>query len=263
MPGGAAALEDLGAAVRAQAQAQGRWRHALRRLQRAVQHRQRATGFGGQLQAPQDLRVVLVRPQQHCGAGTAAQQLFRGPRRILLRRDHEAARERQAGLRQRRRVQRIRRRDEAEPAIRRREPHQRRQHQAQLAQASLRAADLGQRAQRPAAAGQGRIEHAAAAGHGRRGGVRFAAAPDVAACEHRVERRRKGARVAFACKSHSGTPRRPDFFFFRGIHAAPPSWRSTPTTSPSSTSASRRKSTSIGANSGLAGRRRTRSPWRS
>ena len=87
----------------------------------AEQHRHGAPGLGRHLQAAQP-RVFLrdaLHPEQHRAARARLERLLRGPERIFARggTHHEAALERDAGLRERRRIGQVRRIDPRDEAL--------------------------------------------------------------------------------------------------------------------------------------------------
>ena len=120
---------------------------------------------GGHLQAPQRACIGLLRPTQHRGAGAAAQALFEGPQRIArVGLDDPQLRQVHPGRLPRRRIGQVGRRDHHHPLALLRTTRQRRQQQRQLAYAIGRQQQLGQRAPRPAALRQQRVERGMAGG---------------------------------------------------------------------------------------------------
>ena len=200
---------------------------------RAAEQKSRAlAGLGRELQAAQALAVGLVEPGEHRAAGTGAQGLFNRPQGIGPRAwmDEEYVIEIHAGALECRRIRDVGRRHECQPAIALRETHERRQQQTQLTDAGAVDQDFGERALRPAAVQHGIEFRVAGRESGRRGSE--ASAPDIGALHQVFEAHRSFC------------------------------WRMTPTPTPSITSGVRRRSISIGSNSGFSGSRRTICPRR-
>lgn len=125
-----------------------------------------------ELQAPHRFAVGLHAPAQNGGGGVTVQRLFGGPQCIqfflvasLL--DDQQAFERHAGGGQRAGMQRMRRRDQDQPAIIGAELLAGRQQQRKFALPSAVAEQFGQRAARPASARQFAIQRRKSACHRR------------------------------------------------------------------------------------------------
>lgn len=113
-------------------------------------------GLGRQLQAPQLGKSDTFGPGQHGAATAAAQRLFAGPQRLLVvvRAHHQHALELQAVGLQRCRIGYPGWIHQHHPLPLFAQRRQCREQQAELTQAGLAAEQFGDRAQRPAPAGQ-------------------------------------------------------------------------------------------------------------
>ena len=125
-------------------------------------------------------------------AAPGTQHLLGRPQRIApLRGAHQGEMgEVDAGRRQGRRVRQMRRREQHHPLARPREGGKRRQHELQLAEAFAPREDLGERACRPAAAGQLAVELGEARRHRRHGACKRSSAPHRMPLQDLLERRR-------------------------------------------------------------------------
>jgi hypothetical protein len=165
----------------------GRERKAQWRARRAAalsgsppQHAPRAPVACRDLQTAQRARLRNVEPCERGAAIGGAQRLLVGPQcfaHVAAAHDDEA-REVDARGRERRRVRPVRRRDPHDRVVLARHAHERRQGEAQLADAFAREQDLRQRGGRPPAAGQDGVERRMARRQGGRLGRAIAAAPD-------------------------------------------------------------------------------------
>ena len=154
-----AALHDLHSqslAFALEAEPQGGRRRLLRGFRGTEQRHERAARFRRHGKAAQLVVARMVEPREQRMARPRAQHLLRRPQRIPppRRADHRQVREIHARRGQRRRIRHVRRREPHHPLPRRRQLGQRRQHELQLPDPFLQPQQLGQRADRPPAAGQ-------------------------------------------------------------------------------------------------------------
>src|SRR5688572_6816737 len=193
--------------------------------------RHRASGFGRHLQ-PAQPRVVLhlLEPQEHCAACARFERLLRSPHRILaIGGPHdEAALERNARLRDRRRIRQVRRVHPGDHVAAFGRAREGTRKQAHFPDADAVMQHFGERAHRPSSAGKLAIQGAMAGRYRRMDDVlELAAAPDAGKLRERRD---------------------------AGFHETPRErLRITPTATPSMASVSRGMSRCSVLKSGLAG----------
>ena len=168
---------------------------------------QAGAAVGGHLQPPQRGRVGLLRPAQHRGAGAAAQALLECPQRIARTGlDDLQPGQVHARVLPGRCIGDIRRGDQGDDATGAGHPRQRRQQQRQLTHAVGRQQQFGQRAPRPAALRQQRVQRGMAGGLAIGGDRRTApGVPQRARGEHRLQ----GDRLSHLNPSAPGRSTRP------------------------------------------------------
>jgi len=128
-------------------------------------------------QPPQLLVMGVAHPREERVAAPGAQRLLCRPERVTpaWSAHQREVGEIDAGGRERGRIRQVRRREPDDALARRGQANESRQHQPELADAFQVAKDLGQRARRPAAAGELGVQRRMAGGH-RRGSLNMAAA---------------------------------------------------------------------------------------
>ncbi len=214
----------------------------MRSLRRPEQHGDAASALGGDLQTAQ-LRIFRSRrrPREHRAAGVRAQGLLDGPERLLRRArlhdQHVIGIDARCG--ERRRIGKVGRGDPRDETPLARELCERWTEKAQFADALVRGQDFGERACRPAAARQRRVERREPRAHARARDLReVVAAPDVVATKDFAEGFVQGWRAGHAGKAGwppSSSTTRPASMqakstMYRSIgcwrrNLAPPNWR--------------------------------------
>ena len=160
---GAAALQHVNrelARVRGKRQPQRRTGGGAAVPGPAPQHAPRAAFARGDLQAPQRARLLHIEPCERGAAIAGAQRLLVSPQRFayVATAHHDEIREVHAGRGERRRVRPVRRGDPNDRTPLVRHAYERRQRQAQLADALAREQDLREPRSRPAPARQHGVE---------------------------------------------------------------------------------------------------------
>src|SRR5918999_5885990 len=190
----AAALEDVQAKRRArrlEREAQGRRRGRLKRLRRGKERDKGVAAFGRHGETAQFL-IARGRQPGEKRLASRAQHLLRGPQGIATARGapQRELRKIDPGGRQRRRIRKMRRRKPHDALTRPGERCERRNEKLELADARTLHEELGEHADRPAAAGKLAIERFKPGRKRRRAGRKRPPAPHRMPLEDLIQRRR-------------------------------------------------------------------------